>query len=79
MDREQIKNWAREAGATRMREPGTWFVLQDELEHFARLVRAAALEEAKKAVQYLGPDDWTAENCAAAIDALAADEKEAAK
>ena len=62
-----------------MREPGTWFVLQDELEHFARLVRAAALEEAKKAVQYLGPDDWTAENCAAAIDALAADEKEAAK
>ena len=75
MTADQIKAWAREAGATRMREPGTWLVLQGELEHFARLVWNSALERAKDACINIGDEQGSiyasgTHDCADAITAL---------
>ena len=86
MDREQIEKWAREADIYAYGECGTfssggaWKRTRDE--HFARLVRDAALEEAKQAVLRVGPkylnigheyicgSHDARYDCAAAIDAL---------
>lgn len=55
MDREQIEKWAREAGMWSDLY-SHWTCSPHQIEHFARLVRDAALEEAKQALAPTSPD-----------------------
>lgn len=63
MNREQIEKWAREADIYAYGECGTfssggaWMRTRDE--HFARLVREAALEEAKVLSDQHARNWWT--------------------
>ena len=81
MDREQIEKWAREAGMWSDLY-SHWTCSEKQIEHFARLVRDAALEEAKDAVlrvgikyprvghQYICGSNDARSDCIDAIDAL---------
>lgn len=48
---------------------GFWTLTQEELERFAALVRAAALEEAAGVVEQTPFSNWFQSDCAAAIRA----------